>query len=108
MMSNAEVVAMEHNARIERAWAELLSTEGGRHLVHDLMNRTGLSGNIFTPDASTLAYLEGRRSIGVDMQNVYLAAQGAQVHAQMLIEAEARALEMAAAMKKDLEADEEY
>lgn len=103
-----DMVRQEHQARIDRAWADLLATEAGRFLMFDLMNRTGINASTFSGDAATAAYLEGRRSLGLDLQSVYLAPQGAAVHGKMLIEAEGRAEELAAAVARDEGEGDEY
>lgn len=98
-----EMVRRDHDDRLRRAWESLLGTEQGRMIMFDLLHRTGINASIFTADAATISYLEGRRSIGIDLQNVYLAPQGARVHAEMLLEAESRAEELEIAARQDPE-----
>ena len=99
-MTQEEMIRAEIERRLTAAWEDLLDTEAGRLIMHDLMARTGIYMSTFVTN-STSAYLEGRRSIGLELINMYLAPQGAALHGQLLIEAEQRDMEIRAAMMAD-------
>lgn len=86
-----------HNAeRLASAWTSVLEQPEGRLIMWDLINRCGVNAPVLS-EAGTMQWLEGRRSVGMELISSYLAPQGAACHAKMLIEAEARALEMLSA-----------
>lgn len=98
--TNAKMIREEMDRRLNAAWENLLATEDGRFIMHDLMDKTGVFLSTFVTN-STSAYLEGRRSIGLELINMYLAPQGAALHGKLLIEAEQRDMEIRAAMMAD-------
>ena len=101
-MTKQEAVELHHRSRLTQAWADWMATEEGRMAMHHLLGTCGVYEGTFTGDARG-AFLEGRRSIGLELQNVYLAAQGARTHGLMLIEAEDRMNEIQAAIAADKE-----
>lgn len=108
MARRFELVAAEHASRVERAWRDLLKTEGGRHLLANILDMCGINSSTYSQDAAHSAFLEGRRSIGLELQALCLAPQGAAVHGQLLIEAERRAQELQVAYRSDEESEDEY
>lgn len=47
----------------------LLSTPVGRRVLWRLIERTGLFGSSFSESATTAAYSEGRRSVGIELMD---------------------------------------
>lgn len=110
-MAKGKMVPMvreEHDRRLAQAWSNLLGTEAGRYVMHDLLSRCGVNATTYSADSAHSAFLEGRRSLGLELQAVYLAPQGARLHGAMLIEAEARASELMAAFEYDKEHQDEH
>lgn len=99
-MTQQDQVMALHASQLRDAWADWLATEPGRLAMHHILGTCGVYEGTFTGDQRG-AYLEGRRSIGLELQNVYLAAQGARTHGLMLIEAEDRMNEIMAAVAAD-------
>lgn len=109
MVVNKEMRASEKlkaltQQRAREAWADFLSTPDGRLAMFDLFLRCGIEAAIFPGE--NMAFLEGRRSVGLEIKNAYLMPQGASIHAQMLIEAEGRAQEIWAAIEAERKEDE--
>lgn len=91
---NAEAVSQFHQHKLNQAWAELLGTPEGRMIMDALLQQTGAFQSSYTGDTHASAYIEGRRSIGLELFSQYLAPQGSEVHCMMLREAEDKALEI--------------
>lgn len=85
---------------VASAWRDIMESEGGRALVHDLINRCGVMAPIFT-DAHTMAYQEGRRSVGIEIHSWFIMPLGAELYGLMYKEAEQRTLERAHARSID-------
>jgi hypothetical protein len=45
----------------------VMSTPGGRRLFFALIERSGVMGGAFDRDPGTMAFLEGRRSVGIEL-----------------------------------------
>ena len=99
-MSHAQRMQAEISRRLHDAWDAILATEDGRLVLHDLLGRCGLYSSTYA-DGALSAYLEGRRSVALDLLREFLLPQGARCHAAMLIEAEDRAMEIRAAEEAD-------
>jgi hypothetical protein len=66
---------MSDEDRLKADWAEVLMTKGGRRIVIRLLAATNLLATCHVPgDTHGTAFLEGRRSVGLDLMNAINAA----------------------------------
>lgn len=89
-------------SRLSSAWDDLLATEGGRHLVSDILDLAGVERSTFYGDERS-AFHEGRRSLACEIIAAYIAPRGAQIRALMMIEEEQRGLSLGHARSEDME-----
>jgi hypothetical protein len=81
----------EEVARLQQEddWRAQLSTPHGRRVVWHLLGRTGCWGPSFNTDAALMAYVEGRRSVGLELM-AYLQTHHRAAYVQMHREANER------------------
>lgn len=65
--------------RLTLAAREVLGSENGRRLLFWLLNRTGVFASSFTGNSSTF-FLEGKRSIGIELYRLLLSADQNAIH----------------------------
>lgn len=99
-MIRQEMESQEQERQLADAWASVLATPQGRMIMADIMNRAGIYSTTFTGSSNGM-FLEGRRALGLEVMQAYLVPQGAQVHSDLLMESEERALRMAVAKSED-------
>lgn len=73
----------EQNAQDDLRW--LMDQKAGRRIVWRLLSRAGVNGTTFNPDQALHAFFEGRRHVGVDLQNEVIKAS-TELFIQMLRE----------------------
>lgn len=71
---------------------EIMSTPAGRRLLYALIDRCGVFGSAFDKDTHTMAFLEGRRSVGIDFTQ-QLQEAVPEFYLQMIVEHAKRAAE---------------
>ncbi|MGL5828352.1 MAG: hypothetical protein ACRC0L_02135 [Angustibacter sp.] len=99
-MTHREAAEKEMARKLQAAWRDILSTSEGRMVMHSLMGSCGIFASTFTGDRRG-DFLEGRRSVALELQSVYLEQQGAEIYGRMLVEAELRMREIEAAAARD-------
>lgn len=103
MNPQERMIREELDARLDRAWSGMLSTDDGRFIVHDLLTRIcGIYQSTFTGNNHGI-HLEGRRSVGLEVLQSYVITHGSSLHGQMMIEADEREKMIAAAIAADRE-----
>lgn len=65
--------------RLTLAAKEMLETASGRRFLFWLLNRTGVFASSFTGNSSTF-FLEGKRSIGIELYRLLLSADPGAIH----------------------------
>jgi len=50
-------------------FAKVLNTEGGKRFIVELLETTGVLNLGYSPELSDMAYVQGRRSIGMSLLN---------------------------------------
>ncbi len=75
--------------QLEDDWRVQMSTPTGRRLVWGLLNRAGTFGPSFDERAAVMAYVEGRRSVGLELM-AYLQRHHRAAYVQMHREANER------------------
>lgn len=70
----------------------VMSTPSGRRLFFALIERAGVTGGAFDPNPHTMAFLEGRRSVGIELLQ-RLQQTVPQEYLKMVIEAAQTAAE---------------
>lgn len=70
---------------LERDWAALLSTRGGRRVMWDILGRCGIFRSSYRGNADT-NFLEGERNIGLGLLNDRIHPNGAHMFGQMMTE----------------------
>lgn len=56
--------------RAKQLLNDLMQDENGRELVWHLLDLSGVNASSFNTNALTMAYVEGRRSYGLDLQRL--------------------------------------
>ena len=84
-----ELVQREQDRKLERLKAEhdfqtVVSTKEGRRLVASLLGVCGVYQSTFYSDSSIMAYREGRRSIGLYINEMFYSCPD--VYIQMITE----------------------
>ena len=75
--------------RLENAWRAMLNTEGGRVILHSVIEKCGCHDFSFYGNSmDTLT--RGRQQIGSEILADYVFPFGMEFYTQMLLEAEAR------------------
>ncbi len=67
-----------------RAWANVLASGDGRRVVWSILTMCGIYSNTFTGRADA-AFLEGRRSIGLELLRDRIHAQGPTLYPEMMM-----------------------
>lgn len=70
----------------------VMSTPGGRRLFFALLERSGVMAGAFDRDAGVMAFLEGRRSVGIELVQ-WLQAATPKEYLRMMTEAAQTAVE---------------
>lgn len=70
----------------------VMSTPSGRRLFFAFIERAGVTAGAFDPNPHTMAFLEGRRSVGIDLLQ-RLQQSTPQEYLKMMIEAAQTAAE---------------
>ncbi len=89
--------ALELDERLKQIQAEgqkalvlgFLNTKDGRAFCYTMLELTGLNAKIFSTDHAQMAYFEGRREVGLDLQEI-LFTHGANLYSLMQTEATER------------------
>lgn len=75
--------------QLEEDWQQQMASPHGRRVVWHLLNRAGTFGPSFDERAAVMAYVEGRRSVGLELM-AYLQRNHRAAYVQMHREANER------------------
>lgn len=82
--SNVEKARALQEEETARAWANVAYTEDGRRVIWSILAMCDLYSSTFTGRADA-AYLEGRRSIGLELLRDRLSAIDPAIYPQMML-----------------------
>lgn len=101
MQDQEKKIRVHLDEKLRDAWESLLDSHDGRMIVHDLLTRTcGIYQGTFTGSNQGI-WLEGRRSVGLDILKEYVITHQGAPHGLMMAEADEREKSIMAAMEAD-------